>query len=356
MKILLVGEYSGLHLNLKAGLENLGHQVTTVGFRDGYKQIPIDIDLNTYQPFYIHVITRKFKLLNLTRTLKNFDIVQFINPFIFNYFPFRKFIFKKLIKNNKKSFLLAAGDDAYFWKYGRTYLKYSPHEEFLKFDRKKTTFYMESEKSFRFNDFIAKRVKGVIPIMFEYEVCYKDNPKLLSTIPIPINVHEIKYKDNIVVDNKLVVFHGLNKYGFKGTKHVEEAFEYLGKKYPNDLELIIEGKLPLKEYLELMERMNVVIDQTSSYSCGVNALLALAMGKVVLGGAEPEGLKSLKIKSSPVINIEPNAKSITREIEKLLAQKNQILEMGKQSRKYIEEYHDSKKIATQYINVWNAAQ
>ena len=46
MKILLVGEYSGLHLNLKAGLEKLGHQVTTVGFRDGYKQIPIDIDLS----------------------------------------------------------------------------------------------------------------------------------------------------------------------------------------------------------------------------------------------------------------------------------------------------------------------
>ena len=37
-----------------------------------------------------------------------------------------------------------------------------------------------------------------------------------------------------------------------------------------------------------MKKANIVIDQTSCYSTGVNALIAMAQGKVVLGGAEPD--------------------------------------------------------------------
>jgi glycosyltransferase involved in cell wall biosynthesis len=287
-------------------------------------------------------------------TLRNFDVVQFINPFIFYNLPFPRLIVKTIIRNNNKSFFLGAGDDAYLWRYARKHLKYSFLEDFLKYDLKQETFYMESNKSFSFNNFVLEQTRGVIPIMFEYEVCYKDNSKRLPTIPIAININKIEYQDNRVANNKLVIFHGLNKYGFKGTRHVEEAFKYLSEKYPNDLELVIDGKLPLKEYLELMKRMNVVIDQTSSHSCGMNALLALAMGKVVLGGAEPEGLEALNIKYSPVINIKPSAQSIIDAIEKLLSQKDQILEMGKQSRAFIKEHHDYQKIAQRYIEVWNA--
>ena len=35
MKVLLLGEYSGLHNTLKTGLVALGHQVTLVGDGDG---------------------------------------------------------------------------------------------------------------------------------------------------------------------------------------------------------------------------------------------------------------------------------------------------------------------------------
>ena len=78
-----------------------------------------------------------------------------------------------------------------------------------------------------------------------------------------------------------------------------------GKKYPHDLELIIKGRMPLRDYL-IMAKANIVIDQTSTYSLGVNGVYALAMGKVVLGGAEPESLKRLGVEESPVINVEPN--------------------------------------------------
>ena len=111
--------------------------------------------------------------------------------------------------------------------------------------------------------------------------------------------------------------------------------------------------MPLEKYLEVMRKTNIVIDQTNSYSLGVNGIYAMAMGKVVLGGAESESLKSLGVESSPVINIKPNAKSIVDAIEKLIDQKEQIREIGLKSRKFTEEVHGHIKIAKKYLETWD---
>ena len=46
MRILLVGEYSGFHNALKHGLTSLNHEVKIVGDGDGFKKLPVDIDLS----------------------------------------------------------------------------------------------------------------------------------------------------------------------------------------------------------------------------------------------------------------------------------------------------------------------
>ncbi|OYY26990.1 MAG: glycosyltransferase, partial [Sulfurovum sp. 35-42-20] len=120
----------------------------------------------------------------------------------------------------------------------------------------------------------------------------------------------------------------------------------------NDLELVIKGNMPLDEYLELMQRTNIVIDQVYSHSCGVNAIYALAMGKIVLGGAEPESLRSLGVDSSPVINIKPSAQSIVDEIEKILAHRSEIESIGYESRQFAENIHGHVKVAKQYLKTW----
>ena len=45
MNILLVGEYSRLHNSLKEGLQQLGHHVVIIGFKDGFKDYPVDFPL-----------------------------------------------------------------------------------------------------------------------------------------------------------------------------------------------------------------------------------------------------------------------------------------------------------------------
>lgn len=352
MKVLLLGEYSSLHNNLKNGLLELGHEVTIAAHADGWKNIPRDLDFDSSLPSILGKVHRRIKPYQMLPKLRGYDVVQLINPFIFyqRCFPALSYL-QSIINSNHKFFMSACGDDSYFWRYGRARLRYSPFDDFLKYDLKTSSFFMENDATLRFNEAVVKRSRGVIPIMYEYEVSYADVPNRLATIPIPVDVNKIEYQDN-APGNKLVVFHGLNRYGAKGTRHVEEAFAILAQKYPNDLELVIDGQMPLDRYLELMRKTNVVIDQTNTYSLGVNGVFALAMGKVVLGGAEPESLASFGLKSSPVVNIEPNAASIVREVERLLEQKHAIADMGIASRKFAEDVHSHTRIAGMYLDTW----
>ena len=80
--------------------------------------------------------------------------------------------------------------------------------------------------------------------------------------------------------------------------------------------------MPLEDYLELMKRQNIIINPINSCS--------LAMGKIVMGGAEQESLMSLDVASSPVpvINLEPSVQSITEKIENLLERRKRISTSG----------------------------
>jgi hypothetical protein len=353
VKILLLGEFSALHKNLKEGLFELGHNAVVAAHGDGFKKVPCDVSLESNLAGVFRKIDNRLKPLYKLNQLTGYDVVQLINPFIFSskFFP-RNLFLKAIIERNEKFFLSAAGDDAFFWRYGRKSLKYGPFDDFLKYDFKSDKFPMDTDEAFEFNTWLLEKSNGLIPIMYEYEKSYENSPKRLNTIPIPMNMNEIEYHEN-KLGSKLTVFHGLNRYGFKGTKHVEQAFDYLRKKYPNELELVIDGKMPLDEYLQLMQRTNVVIDQMYSHSLGVNGVYALAMGKIVLGGAEPESLNSLGVESSPVINLEPNSQSIIRQVEHLLDRKTEIQQMGYESRLFAERVHGHTKVAQQYIDTWS---
>lgn len=355
MKILLLGEFSSLHKNLQDGLSELGHDVDIASSGDGWKNIERSIDLNSNGTYLIRGIRRVIKKYQLLEIVKNYDVVQLINPFeLYGRFEPNKFFFKKLIKNSKKFFLLGAGSDSFFWLYGRSKLRYGPFNDILKYDlnnSKKS--YLESNRAFKLNKYVADNCDGIIPIMFEYETSYENHYNLLNTIPIPINLKKVEFTENIIKD-KIVIFHGLNRYGFKGTRHIEEAFAFLSKKYPYELELIIDGRMPLDKYLEVMKKTNVVIDQTNTYSLGVNGIYALAMGKVVMGGSEPESMRSLGITESPVINIKPNPQNIIDAVEKLLLNKEKITQLGFESRQFAEEVHQHVKIAKKYIHTWSS--
>jgi glycosyltransferase involved in cell wall biosynthesis len=358
MKVLLVGEFSSLHKNLKEGLVELGHEVVIAADSCGWMDIKPDVNFTSPRGGLLGKIESYIvNPLKALPSLTGFDVVQFMSPLVLHSktLPLVKRFYRHLVRNNGKSFLLSAGDDCYFAKIANVELAYSPWPDAEKHDGFDPSMW-HNEKVVQWNDELVGMVNGVIPILYEYAYGYRARKvkNLIPTIPIPMNLKAIKFHDNIVGD-KVRFFHGLNRYGFKGTSYIEKAFETVAKRYPNDVQCTIAGKMPLEQYLKLISEVNVSLDQTNSYSYAMNAIYSLAMGHVVMSGCEPECLAEFLVASSPVINIVPDSSQIVEQMERVLENRKRITEWGREGRRYAEQLHDHVAVAQRYLDAWGAA-
>ncbi|MCF2848676.1 hypothetical protein NH514_02915 [Pseudoalteromonas sp. ACER1] len=356
MKILLLGEFSAFHSNLKEGLLSQGHDVTIASSGDGWKKINSDLKIGTSRKGLLGKLESLINLAKVLPRLKGYDVVQFIDPVLFpKFLGINQAIVKFIFRNNKKIFLVAAGATnkiSAIADFSQNRFKYPQLYQQVK--KTNPDMWSQTDKGRHYNDFFLEGINGVIPIMFEYAQGFRDinYPKLCPTLPIPMNIEKIQYKENIIGD-KIVLFHGLNREGMKGTPLISKAMEKLEQNYPDDVKCIIDGRMPLEEYLSFLEKVNVVIDQAYSVSVGVNGVYNLAMGKVVVGGGEPEFLREFNLSKSPLLPIKPDVENIYQQLEWLVKNKNEIFNMGVESRNFTEALHDYKQVACKYLETWN---
>lgn len=348
MKIALIGELSSLNKNLSIGLKRLGHEVDIYADQDGWKKIegakhPLSKSGKT---FIGKIFGYIFWPLYISFKIKGYDVVQFVSPSLFiRYLNF--FLISRIMKQNKKTFLSGAGDCfALEQAYKSGCFRYFIYDENANPYLKKDFWWNEKREKK-----ISLAFDGIIPIAWEYRAMYEGYKNRLNAIPIPMDTDDINYVNNVVKD-KIVIFHGLNREGPKGTKYIKAAMERLQEKYPDKVECIIQGHTPLKEYLDLMQRTNIVVDQCRAYGLGVNAVYAMAEGKVVFGGAEPESLEVFGLEETPVINILPDEDDIYCKLERLVLHPELIPELGKKSREMAESFHNCNIVAEQYIKEW----
>lgn len=349
-KILLLGEYSGLHTNLKNALIKQGYEVTLASSGDGKKEIYGDINLN------LNATTKIGKFIELKKVLESlegYDVVQFINPYISN--KLGVLLYNTIYKNNDRIYCTAAGDDVEYlnFVFNGGMEDYSVFDEYIKQNIKLD--YTSFLDKYLHKKFMSN-IDGIIPVMWEYAESYRRSPytnKLKKTIPLSIDLDKVKYEEP-KFGNKVVFYHASNRPLFKGSTSIIQAMEIFQKKYPNDVEMINAEFLPLNEYLETISKAHVVIDQCRSYTYGMNALYSGAKGKIVMSGAEDIALKELQVNHSPIVNITPDVSQIVRQFEYILEKRNQIMDLSVETREYIELVHDSSKIALEYVNVWTS--
>lgn len=352
MKVLLFGDFSGFHVALAAGLRRLGVDAYVLSNGDGFKKISSDIMIGAGSENQFAKLLRNVNYYSEIWKHRDTDVCQVVNP----HFPNLKYINRPLMwrilrSTQKKLFLSACGSDAFYWTLARKRLPYGPFEDFLKYDKKQSRHYMQERSALRHNRNVVALVDGIVPVMYEYFLGYKDSSKIRPPIPLPVELNGLDYRPNLV-SGKVNVFHGVSRYGFKGTRHVEKAFEILHARYPNKFHTIIANRMPYSEYTECLRSSNIVVDQVYSQSCGINALIAMAMGKAVVSGAEPDGLKYLGQQSSPVINGLPDPEALASSIVQI-ANGNILAQLGQESRIHVEAHHCSEKVAERYIEEWS---
>ncbi len=379
MKILLIGEYSNVHWTLAEGLRALGHHVTVVSNGDGWKNYPRDINLQRGS------LNSKRSTLNyivdLAKTfprLRGYDIVQLINPVFLDLRAERIWPFYRYLRrHNGRVFLGAFGIDHYWVKVGmdcKTFrysdFNFGSQLRDYPFMHTMIADWLNGPKG-ELNRRIAEDCDGIITGLYEYEMCYR--PFFLSKahfIPFPINRSAVTPTQTINAasvqnvsapmgggrEGALNFFIGIQKErsAYKGTDIMLTALERLQHDYPSRVHIIKAENVLYAKYEQMMNTSHVLLDQLYSYTPGMNGLLAMAKGLILVGGGEEEQYELLGEQSlRPIINVQPTEQDVYDQIcHTLIEHPENIKRLQSESIEYIRRHHDHLHVAQQYESLY----
>lgn len=356
MKILLFGEYSGFYNCLKDGLVALGHEVFLVSDGDAIKDFPSDFRWDKHMFRNNHGRIKKIcdigNIMLHYRYLMGYDVVLIIEPCLVHRtrLNINRIPYDFILKHNKKVYLSGAGLTAHLFDYWYdSNEKYKSYMEGYYVNAKYVAYYHNREL-LEWENELLNRVDGYIPIWYEYYMPFKDFATCRNIVRIPVNTKMFDYAPNVVKD-KIVFYHG-SRDECKGTRYIKKAFEIMQKSYGDKGEFICAGMLPFNEYMKLVERTNVIVDDANSYSVAMNGFFSMLKGKLVMGGAEPVANKMYGYEYNPVFNICPDVDQICETMISIIKRKDEIEAIGFQGRKFVEEYHDYIDIAKQYESLF----
>ena len=118
MKILLLGEMSGVHKYLRTGLRNLGHEVVLYSNGDGYKNIESDgriFDLFNGSSWLANYKKTYDDAVEKAQRYKGYDVVSFMSTRIYPTMINRR-IMDIVKENNKYVSLISGGNDYALYK------------------------------------------------------------------------------------------------------------------------------------------------------------------------------------------------------------------------------------------------
>lgn len=377
MNILLIGEYSRLHNSLKEGLQALGHTVVHLGFQDGFKQYPVDLplekkwdsgwrkkckvalfkltgfDLSTYLTYQ--------QFVRIKDQCQDFDVVQLINENSFYCQPKTEIkILSYLFAHNKNVFLLSCGDDYVNVTYCFDHPEYkSAVQPYLagKISKKAFNGVLKFRKKNlkKLHDYLYQHIQGVLATDLDYHLPLLGHPQYLGLHPNPVNVDNIEYQP-LKIEDKICIFLGINTLSYykKGLDAFEEALNIIQQKYPNQVDIRLTKNLPYAEYITQYDRAHILLDQAYAHDQGYNALEAMAKGKVVFTGAEPEFNQHYKLTEAVNCNATADVNQLVDALSDLIENPSEILAIGARARTFIEKEHHYQKIAARYLATWKA--
>lgn len=363
LKILLIGEYSNVHWTLAEGLRALGHEVTVVSDGDGWKDYRRDKDLRRRSLGLGGTIRYLCDLAHIWSSLRGYDVVQLINPVFLDLkaeriWPFYRF----LRRHNGRVFLGAFGIDHYWVKVGMDcktfrYSDFNFGSQLRDYPFMHTMIqdWLTGPKGV-LNQRIAEDCDGIITGLYEYEMCYR--PYFASKsrfIPFPINLSSVTPVATLQspTPTTLHFFLGIqrSRSAYKGTDIMLSALQRLQNDFGTDRVAIVQAEnVPFAQYQEMMNSSHVLLDQLYSYTPGMNALLAMAKGLVVVGGGEEEQYELLgEHDLRPIINVQPTEQDVYDQIaNRLLSGTEDIHQLQLDSIEYIRRHHDHIRVAQQY--------
>jgi len=282
--------------------------------------------------------------------LTGFDIVQIITPKFFNW-KIHGTMLRFLKRHNKGLVIInTACTSDYHRRVAE--LAYRPCKECLKFDLKADTCIYDRADERRGEDQAFALADAIVGTHYEYQWALADRPFANKVVGIRLPIDTQRHRPSpMPPTEKIRIWYGETRYGFKGSSFIIPALEKLqAGQLGGEIEIVRTGRLEFADYLDFLSSVHIVIDQASTYGMGMNALYALARGRVALTGAEPETLDFVGVSAAdnPMINIQPDAEAIHGVLAQLVRRKSELPQLGRKSAIYVARYHSADVVARQY--------
>lgn len=174
------------------------------------------------------------------------------------------------------------------------------------------------------------------------------NGNFLPYANVDIDVSEIRYPN---INRVPRIVHAPSNSLIKGTPLILDALAKLRKDFEFEL-ILVQGKTN-EEALKIYRCADIAIDQVLAGWYGGVSVELMAMGKPVLCYLREADLKFVPEKmlsELPIQNIRPD--HLVEDIAKVLERRNEWLEWGMASRRFVERWHNPAIIAKGLIDVY----
>src|SRR5659263_588252 len=162
-------------------------------------------------------------------------------------------------------------------------------------------------------------------------------------------VYPAKDDDYKRKNEKIKIVHAPTAREKKGTNYVIAVIERLKQEKYNIDFILVEHKTH-DEALEIYKKCDIIIDQIVLESHGTLAMEGMALGKPVLCRIDEEFVKDYQ--DIPLVRTDPD--NIYKNLKLLIENPDMRKSLGEKGRKYVEDVHDSKKIAEQLIKLYKS--
>lgn len=176
---------------------------------------------------------------------------------------------------------------------------------------------------------------------------YLTKPYHLAFSPVNLENFPPEKYGNYKLHDKLRILHAPTNEDYKGSKYIYEALDKLKGKY--DFELVLIKGVSIEKLYEEIQNSDLIIDQMIGGGYGLFSQEAMAMYRPVVCYIREDLWEKIK-HDCPIYNASPD--NLYDVLEGILANPAQLIERSKQSREFIEKYHDARKIAKQYYDIF----
>jgi hypothetical protein len=367
MKILLIGDYSNYNVALATGLLRMGHEVTVAS--DGSRWLDTGRNINLERPcggkLGGALLWLRLRTV-LVRDLRGYDVVAINNPIFLDLRPHRVMdLFSRLKHSNGSIFLTAMGTDMAYVRMciaADSPLRYSEY----RIDGRPGPYALEHpeiEQAWQqppLSDHcrcIYDAIDGAVTALYEYHLAMERvlPPEKIAYGGIPIDLDAVPRIVTDVVPRQVTLFLGRHRHRLteKGTDRLEAAARRVVAEMPERCNLSIVEDVPYTQYIELLSKGHVLLDQLYSYTPATNALLGMARGMTVVSGAEPEFYDFIGERiNRPIINAVPDDAVLTEQLRMVVSQPELIPERAIASRRFVATHNSADVVAQRFVEFW----